>query len=130
MRFNDREEEVPNLWIRKEGGFGTRQAAAGCGTVSACTEAVRQAMREARKGEPLKVSETVEEARKDLEAYVIHVLFFEGTASDLAAEYLKEIHGLDVLAVPFVWVCYTQAAREIGCRGEVPVPVLVAEGEA
>ena len=123
MRFSDREEEVPNLWIRK-GSFGTRQAATGCGTVSASSEEIRQAMREARKGEPLKASETVEDARQDLEAYVIHVLFFEGTASDLAVEYLKGIHGLDVLAVPFVWVRYTQAARELGLPGEVPVPVL------
>ena len=71
MQFSDREEEVPNLWIRRR-GFGTRQAATGCGIVSASSEAVRQAMREARKGAPLKVSETVEEARQDLEAYVIH----------------------------------------------------------
>ena len=123
MRFSDREDEIPNLWMRK-GGFGTRRAATGCGTVSACSEAVRQAMREARKGEALEVSETVEEARQDLEAYVLHPLFYDGTASDLAAEYLKEIHGLDVLEMPLVWVRYAQAARELGFAGEVPVPAL------
>ena len=96
----------------------------------ASSEAVRQAMREARKGEPLKVSETVEEARQDLEAYVIHPLFYDGTASDLAAEYLKEIHGLDVLAMPFVWVRYAQAARALGFTGAIPVPVMNPETTA
>ena len=92
---------------------------------------VREALREARRGAALRLPETEGEMAQALEDYLIHPLFFDGTATELALEYLREVHRLDAEKAPLVWLKLATIAWErLSLPGPPPVPALTEEGRA
>lgn len=123
--MNIRSKDIPPLWLRPG------QYATGDGTPTPDSPEVREALREARRGPALRRPETEGEMAQALEDYLIHPLFFDGTAAELAVEYLREMHRLDAEKVPLVWLKLATVARErLGLPGPPPVPVLTGEGRA
>ncbi len=78
-------------------------------------------MREARRGVEIRPTSMVEAARRDIEAFIIHPAFFEGEAHALAAECLRDLHGIEASEHAALWLRYTLAAREMGFGGGLPV---------
>ena len=89
MRPHDNNIDIPIL-----GSFGTQRDDDRCGTVAPASEAVLGAMREARRGLIIRPADSVEEARQELETYVIHPAFYEGPAALLHTRRspLKSVH--------------------------------------
>ena len=123
MRF--KKGDIPPLWLRP----GHR--AEGDGTATPAGPEVREALREVRRGASLRVPETDDEIAEALDAYRIHPLFFEGTAAELAAEYLQAVHGIDAAGAVPLWLRLAHVARErLDLSGPLPVPVLDGAGQA
>jgi hypothetical protein len=100
-----------------------------CGTVSRVRgeagEAMLDAVREANGRRAIRPAETVDAAAADVEAFLVVPEWAVGqAAADVAAEALREVHGLDVADVPHAWAIYTAGAQRLGFAGPVPVPQL------
>lgn len=92
-----------------------------------------EAVREANGRCAVHPADDIEGAVLDVESWLVVPAWAAGeTAAHVAAETLREVHGLDVWAgeAPLVWSLYTAAARRLGFSGAVPVPVLDNLGTA
>ncbi|HEX9951253.1 MAG TPA: hypothetical protein VGB53_05755 [Rubricoccaceae bacterium] len=88
-------------------------------------EAMLDAVREANGRRTIRPAKTVDAAAADVEAFLVVPEWAVGqAAADVAAETLREVHGLDAADVPHAWAIYTAGARRLGFAGAVPVPQL------
>ena len=94
-----------------------------CGTVAETTEAVLDAVRESNGRRPVRPAETVEAAEAEVRDFLVVPEWYAGeTAAVVAADVLRQLHGVDPSASPYLWVLYTEGARQLGFSGDVPVP--------
>lgn len=86
-----------------------------------------EALRELRGRGPVNTpAETPQQAREQLADYVIHPAFYEGSASDLACEFLLDVLKREPTDDVMLWALYTEAAGDVLGRPDT-VPVLAFE---
>ena len=101
-----------------------------CGTVTLATdakaaEAVLDAVREANGRRALRPVETVEAAEAEVRDFLVVPEWSTGErAANVAADVLRQLHGVEPARAPYLWGLYTEGARRLGFTGDVPVPVL------
>ncbi|WP_420455748.1 hypothetical protein [Rubrivirga sp.] len=102
-----------------------------CGTVAPTTEAVLDAVREMNGRRALRPARTVRDAAREVEGFLVVPEWYAGErASDVAADLLRSVYGVEPSASPYLWALYAEGARRLGFTGAVPVPVLPAGGTA
>lgn len=96
-------------------------------------DAMLEPVREANGRRAIRPAETVDDAALDVESYLVVPEWSAGqSAADVAADTLREVHGVDARAGQgaLAWALYTEAARRLGFPGDVPVPALNSLGTA
>ena len=89
------------------------------------TEAVLDAVREAKGRRAIRPAETIEAAAREIEGFLVVPEWYAGElAADVAADVLRSIHQLDASSAPLIWMLYTEGARRLGFAGPVPVPLV------
>ena len=100
-----------------------------CGTVTPTTDALLDAVREAKGRRAIRPAETVDDAAREVEGFLVVPEWYAGElAADIATNVLQSVHQLDACTYPLLWALYTQGARRLGFGGLVPVPLV--EGTA
>lgn len=105
-----------------------------CGTLASLTcgtaetrEALLDAVREAKGRGAIRPAESVADAVRDVEAFLVVPSWSAGEpAADVAACALRSTFGVEPSAAPLAWSLYSEAARRLGFVGPVPVPTLAA----
>ena len=98
-----------------------------CGTIAATTDALLDAVREARGRRAIRPADTVERAAREIEGFLVVPEWYAGErAADVAADVLRSVHQLDAAEAPLVWMLYAEGARRLGFAGPVPVPLVSA----
>lgn len=88
-------------------------------------ESIIEAVREAKGRRAIRPAETVDAALMDVESYLVVPAWAAGeTAAVVAADALREVHGVDVYAGDgaLAWALYAEAARRLGFSGAIPIP--------
>lgn len=96
-----------------------------CGTITPTTDAILDAVREAKGRRAIRPAETIDDAAREVEGFLVVPEWYAGElAMDVAADVLRSAHQLDASTEPLLWMLYTEGARRLGFAGAVPVPLV------